>query len=221
LQPLSAHRRMLGLSPGGVDLSLPNPFPSENCRIIIDSTVTTLYRKRADNVAGIAQRIDRFFAEQRCNTLTFFPSFELMRRIIPLLSSSPVYVQSEQMRESDRASLLNDFITHPPALLCSVMGGIFAEGIDLPGKSAEAAVIVGVGLPQVNLENELIRAYYDRRGDNGFDYAYLYPGMRRVVQAAGRIIRSAEDRGVILLLDSRYEQKAYQRLMPAGWKNEL
>ncbi|MCX6641591.1 MAG: ATP-dependent DNA helicase [bacterium] len=217
LQPPDAHVKMLGLAAETEILVLPSPFPAENLRILIDPTVTTLYRKREENLSAIASRIDRFFALMQKNTLAFFPSFELMRRISALLDAKPIFIQSDSMSESQRSEMIAAFTDRSPALLCSVMGGIFAEGIDLPGKLAEAAVIVGVGLPQVSTEVELIRAYHDRRGDSGFDYAYLYPGMRRMIQAAGRIIRTPSDRGVILLLDVRYTQRSYQQLLPRHW----
>jgi Rad3-related DNA helicase len=141
----------------------------------------------------------------------------LLRRISEELVSKPVWMQSEDMHDAAREDLLEEFTTSQQGLLCGVMGGVFAEGIDLPGKLVEAAIVVGVGIPQVNTENEMIRAYYDRLGHNGFEYAYLYPGMRRVVQSAGRVIRSEADKGIILLLDHRFAHESYQRLFPRHW----
>ncbi|RJP74115.1 MAG: ATP-dependent DNA helicase, partial [Candidatus Zixiibacteriota bacterium] len=216
LQPFEAYSRLLGLD-GADTLALPSPFPAERLRVFIDPSVTTLYRERSANVEALAERLDRFFRLVPRNILAFFPSFELMRQIVSRLQARHVIVQEEGASDARRRELLERFKGSRHALLCSVMGGVFAEGIDLPGRLAEAAVIVGVGLPQVSAENELLRAYYEREDHRGFEYAYLYPGMRRVIQAAGRVIRGERDRGVILLLDRRYAQRDYQRLFPQHW----
>jgi DNA excision repair protein ERCC-2 len=216
LQPFDAYSRLLGLNKAET-LALPSPFPTENLRVIIDPAVTTLYRERHANIDAIAARIQHVYDHERRNILAFFPSFEFMRKITGRLKVRKLILQEEGLSDRARADLLSSFKKSRHALLCSVMGGVFAEGIDLPGRLAEAAIIVGVGLPQVSTENELLRAYFERRENRGFEYAYLYPGMRRVIQAAGRVIRSKTDRGVILLLDRRYTQKEYQRLLPRHW----
>jgi DNA excision repair protein ERCC-2 len=220
LQPLEAYQRLLGLDPDTAVISLPSPFPPEHCRVIVDSSVTTLYREREANVAAIVSKIERFYTEVHKNILLFFPSYEFMRRILSRLQIKNLFVQEEGLSDAERSELLTAFRKKRHAALCSVMGGVFAEGIDLPGRTAEAAVIVGVPLPQVTTENELIRAYFDRAYEEGFRFAYLYPGMRRVVQAVGRIIRRETDRGIILLLDRRYTQKEYQNLLPKHWHHK-
>lgn len=217
LQPFEASGHLLGLGTGTDLLALPNPFPQEHCRLLIDTSVTTLYRERDNNVQSIASLIERYHGLLLRRTLAFFPSFESMRRIAAGLRIKPLFLHREGMSDAERSDLLRSFGRCRRGLLCTVMGGVFAEGIDLPGDLAEAAVIVGVGLPQVCTENDLIRAYYDRRGDNGFEFAYLYPGMRRVIQSVGRVIRSETDRGVILLLDRRYGDANYQRFFPRHW----
>lgn len=217
LQPFDAYRRLLGLDENATNLALPSPFPPEHCRLFVDSTVTTLYRERDSNIVEIADRIQCFHSVVDRSVLAFFPSFDLMRRITDYLEVKKLLLQEEGMTDAQRSDLLKAFKRSRRALLCSVMGGVFGEGIDLPGQFAEAAVIVGVGLPQVCTENELMRAYFDRCGENGFDFAYLYPGMRRVIQAVGRVIRSETDRGIILLLDRRFTERDYQRLFPRHW----
>lgn len=217
LQPLEVYQQLLGLDPKTTLISLSSPFPPEHCRIIVDSTVTTLYREREANAAAIISKIEHFYEKVHKNILVFFPSYEFMRRILRRLRIKNLFFQEEGCSDEERNQLLAAFRKKRHAVLCSVMDGVFAEGVDLPGKSAEAAVIVGVPLPQVSTENELIRAYFDRMDGEGFRCAYLYPGMRRVAQAVGRIIRRETDRGIVLLMDRRYTRKEYQNLLPRHW----
>ena len=123
------------------------------------------------------------------------------------------------MSEPEREAFLAVFDEERAATLVAfaVMGGIFGEGIDLVGERLVGAVVVGVGLPQICLERDLIRTYFEARDSDGFNYSYTFPGMNRVLQAAGRVIRSAEDRGVVLLIDQRFGQHRYKRLFPPGW----
>jgi len=217
LSPLEETGHLLGLSKKYEMLKLASPFPPENVLVRIDASVTTLYRQRAENIAPIARRIERFCALSDWNVIAFFPSFELMRQVIAELNIPDILVQESEMTGRERLEILEQFKSSQSSLLCCVMGGIFAEGIDLPGKWAEAAIIVGVGLPAICLENDLLRAYFERKGENGFNFAYLFPGMQRGVQAAGRIVRTPEDKGVILLLDKRYTEPAYRKLLPDYW----
>ena len=124
------------------------------------------------------------------------------------------------MTEQARGAFLQAFRSDHDRTLVgfAVMGGIFGEGIDLVGDRLVGAVIVGVGLPQLCLERDLIRDYFDARNASGFDYAYAFPGMTRVFQAVGRVIRSETDRGIVLLIDTRFSQSRYQRLFPSWWK---
>jgi DNA excision repair protein ERCC-2 len=130
-----------------------------------------------------------------------------------------VAVQEPGMSERQREAFLARFETDNPRTLAgfAVMGGIFGEGIDLVGTRLSGAAVVGVGLPAVGLERELIRGYFADRLDQGFEYAYMYPGINRVLQAAGRVIRSETDRGVVLLIDQRYGSEPYRALLPEGW----
>ena len=129
-------------------------------------------------------------------------------------------VQTPAMLESKRDAFLERFSEDNPDSLVGfvVMGGIFGEGIDLVGERLSGAVIVGVGLPALSPERELIKDYYDRLSGNGFTYAYVYPGINRVFQAAGRVIRSEQDRGVVLLIDDRFTRTEYRSLFPGGWR---
>lgn len=125
------------------------------------------------------------------------------------------------MREQEREEFLEAFAKDNEKTLVGfcIMGGIFSEGIDLDGEKLIGAAVVGAGIPQVGPERELLKQYFDRSGENGFDYAYRYPGMNKVLQAAGRVIRTTEDTGVILLLDERFRNREYRELFPREWED--
>jgi Rad3-related DNA helicase len=127
-----------------------------------------------------------------------------------------VLVQDSEMREDEKEAFLKEFEQGPVLGFC-VLGGVFSEGIDLSGEKLIGVILVGTGLPMVCGERELLKSYYEEQGEDGFAYAYLYPGMNKVLQAAGRVIRTATDEGVILLLDDRFLQKGYQDLFPREW----
>jgi DNA excision repair protein ERCC-2 len=124
------------------------------------------------------------------------------------------------MNEAERDEFLAKFTNGSAAVGLAVLGGIFSEGIDLPGKQLVGVIIIGVGLPGLSIERDLLAAYFDQQGKSGFDYAYRFPGMQRVLQAAGRLIRSEDDRGSALLIDRRYLETRYERLFPSWWKVE-
>lgn len=124
------------------------------------------------------------------------------------------------MNEKEKEEFLEEFARSEGTLVgFCVMGGIFSEGIDLMGEKLIGAIIVGTGLPQIGIQREILRQYYDRKGTDGFDYAYRYPGMNKVLQSAGRVIRTQEDIGAILLLDERFRDREYSRLFPAEWSD--
>src|SRR5690606_20337504 len=131
-----------------------------------------------------------------------------------------VLLQSQGMTDEERGDFLAAFEAGRARSLLgfAVMGGIFSEGIDLQGDRLSGVAVIGVGLPQPSAEREWIRAYFDAAGKDGFDYAYVYPGMNKVLQAGGRLIRSEEDRGTLLLIDDRYIQPKYRRLLPPEWR---
>ena len=131
-------------------------------------------------------------------------------------------VQTSGMGEVERAAFLAQFQADNAGTLvgCAVLGGVFGEGIDLVGERLIGVAVVGVGLPQVCLERELIRQFYATRGGRGFEFAYQFPGMNRVLQAAGRVIRSETDRGAVLLIDARFAQRRYRELMPTWWRGD-
>ena len=223
LTPLPYFRDLLGGEEGDPLLSLESPFPHRNLHVLVADHIDTTYKRRAytydDVSACIAATIDR----KRGNYLAFFPSYRYMeavaerfRRAQPRVET---VVQCSGMSEREREEFLEFFEpgTRKTMVGFAVMGGIFGEGVDLVGERLVGAVIVGVGLPQICLERNLIRSHYDQAELPGFEYAYSYPGMNRVLQAAGRVIRTARDRGVVLLIDSRFGQQRYRRMFPDYW----
>ena len=158
--------------------------------------------------------------------MIFFPSYKLMEDVYRVYEEefSVAWVrcirQSSDMTERAREEFLEEFQSREGTLVgFCVLGGIFSEGVDLTGESLIGVVIVGTGLPQIGSEREILREYYNRKNHAGFDYAYRYPGMNKVLQAAGRVIRTKEDKGVILLLDDRFLGRDYEEIFPREWRD--
>ena len=163
--------------------------------------------------------------------MAFFPSYKLMEQVQEalevLLEKSTekehvrVICQKNGMREQEREAFLSEFELETEETLVAfcVMGGIFGEGIDLKNDRLIGAIVVGTGLPQISNERDILKNYYDDKSGNGFDYAFRYPGMNKVLQAAGRVIRTTKDRGIILLLDERFLQRDYELLYPREWSD--
>ena len=230
LLPIEYYREELGAEEEDYAVYAPSPFPKENRRILIAKDVTTRYQKRGKNMYA---RIAAYIAEMACgkcgNYIAFFPSYAFLRAVQEELETTlaeaflpgdvRVLVQTAEMSEQEKEVFLAAFAEEPvvTTIGLAVMGGIFSEGIDLAADRLIGAAIVGPGLPMVTKERELIRRYYEERNGQGFDYAYLYLGMNKVLQAGGRVIRTAEDRGVILLLDDRFLWQDYRKLFPQEW----
>lgn len=223
LTPMDYFRELFGCSDKAGTLSLPSPFPRENFHLLMAPAISTRYRRREASLALLTRFLAVMATEAPGNQLLFFPSYQYLEMAREALAAACpekfLLVQRPGMSEADRERFLSRFSrdTAQPVVGLAVMGGIFGEGIDLPGDRLNAAVIVGVGLPGICLENDLIREHFDRTGGHGFQYAYLYPGINRVLQAAGRVIRSETDRGTVMLLDDRYATARYRSLLPAHW----
>lgn len=202
----------------------PSPFPVENTGLLVHNTIATRYTQRASSYAEIAAAIEAVCRAQAGNYLVFFPSYAYLAAVLePLKERLPeeqLLVQDRGMTEAAREAFLARFSTGSQETLVglAVMGGIFSEGIDLVGDRLIGAVVVGVGVPQVCLERDLIKDYFERENGSGFAYAYQYPGFNRVLQATGRVIRTETDRGVIVLIDERFTQARYRQLFPAHWR---
>ncbi|MBO4284445.1 MAG: ATP-dependent DNA helicase, partial [Clostridia bacterium] len=224
MTPTAYYRNVLGGKPTDDELDLPSPFdPAELCVAVLDK-IGTRYSEREDTLRAVARAVLTTVKAKPGNYLVFCPSFaylerlsEEVRRMAPGLET---VAQSRRMDRSEREAFLDRFSEGNRRALVgfTVMGGIYAEGIDLVGRRLIGAVVVGVGLPQPTPENEAIREYYDDVLEEGREYAYIYPGMNRVLQAAGRVIRREEDRGVVVLIDDRFSDPVYRRLMPNHWR---
>ena len=223
MHPLADMKLLLGGTEEDACFAMPSPFPPENL-LILQRDVNTRYRFRDAACPEIAGAIRAMAESKPGKYIAFFPSFAYLRQVSELLEI-PHQAQRSGMTEEERRAFLAPYVSggpesggRSPVLSLCVLGGVFAEGIDLPGDALDGVVIVGVGLPQVNLFQETLRAYYERTFGDGFLYAYMLPGMQKVAQAVGRVIRTETDRGVALLLDDRYRQKAYRRLCPEHWR---
>lgn len=224
LGPLDYYRAQLGGAEGDHLLELPSPYPTENLRLVIHRRLSTDYKTRRETAAEVARALQLFVAGNTGNYLIFFPSYKYLahveQELRPLLPSKvELCAQSSRLSERDKEAFLARFAKKPSGTLVglAVLGGIFSEGIDLVGDRLCGVAVVGVGLPQKSVERELIRQHLEDRRATGFAHAYAYPGMTRVRQAVGRLIRSEVDRGVALLIDSRYDQPIYRSQLPAWW----
>ena len=224
LTPPAYYRSVLGCADARA-VALESPFPAGNLGLFCLPGISTRYRDRERSVQSVSDALARLAQSRVGNYLAFFPSYAYLRQVqedfaarYPGIST---LVQESGLDDAARAAFLARFEPDPAHTLLgfAVMGGIFGEGVDLAGDRLIGCAIVGVGLPQVNPRQEMLRRYYDAQNGAGFDYAYRYPGMNKVLQAAGRVIRTPEDKGVVLLLDDRFAKPDYQRLFPLHWKH--
>lgn len=204
-------------------------FPPENQLVFVGTDVTSKYTRRGQReYEKISGYLEKTIKSRKGNYLVFFPSYEMLESVYDIFADSDTAgecicrKQSMNMTEEEREQFLAEFEnSEKPLLGFCVMGGIFSEGIDLTEEKLIGAIIVGTGLPKVCTEREILKQYFDERGLGGFDYAYLYPGMNKVLQSAGRVIRTASDKGCVLLLDERFIRTEYQRLFPREWKQPV
>jgi len=224
ITPMSYFAQILGLKDSVEKRVLPSPFPQENLCILVSDSVSTLYRQRSQTKEALVQTIGALVKAKKGNYMVYFPSYEYLRMVHPLYEAAfplhKILIQTHEMREVERVIFLKNFSEENSQTLVGfvVMGGIFGEGIDLVGDRLSGAVIVGVGLPGISLEREMIRHHFEENQMPGFDYAYRYPGLIRVFQAAGRVIRTENDRGTVLLIDTRYSHPQYKDLFPQEWQ---
>jgi DNA excision repair protein ERCC-2 len=226
LEPFGFYRKTLGFPDDRTtELSLPSPFPRENRKIVIVSDVETTYKQRANHYDRIASTVAEIAEAKDGNFLALFPSYAFLREVadrMPPLQKN-VMLQRNDMTDYERNAFLDILRDRPVRggnLILAVSGGMYAEGVDYQGDMLSGVMVVGPALPQVSFEQELLKRYYDDQYGAGFEFAYLIPGMTRVVQSAGRVIRSESDIGVIALLCRRFTQESYTRYFPADWYEE-
>jgi DNA excision repair protein ERCC-2 len=222
--PLEFFRELLGGDETDPILQLPSPFPPGNLRVLLHDRIGTDFKSRGHTFEAVAGAIAALVEARRGNYLVYFPSYrylaEVLARFRALRPALRVVAQEPGMDEPAREAFLAAFRAEAADTVTgfAVMGGIFGEGIDLVGERLIGAVVVGVGLPQIGPERDAIRDYFETTRGAGFDYAYVFPGMNRVLQAAGRVIRSETDRGIVLLIDERFGRARHRRLLPAWWQ---
>ena len=243
--PIQYYKKLLGGEPEDYEVYARSVFDPDKRGLFVASDVTSKYTRRSEEeFQNIARYIEEVVKNRHGNYMVFCPSYAFLRTVYEIYKERyagegrECIIQNEYMSEREREEFLDFFrgssgscvdlqadiameIEEEDSILIGfcVMGGIFGEGIDLKNDSLIGAIIVGTGVPQVCFERELLKDYFDILGENGFDYAYRYPGMNKVLQAAGRVIRTVEDVGIIALLDERFLQYSYRKLYPREWEN--
>lgn len=223
--PIHYYKQLLSTEKDDYAIYVDSPFDIKNREILIGSDVSSKYTKRnVQMYERIASYIIKTLEVKKGNYIAFFPSYQFMENVYEVLErrlsgETVCLLQEKMMTEEKREEFLEEFAKEREGNLLGfcVMGGIFSEGIDLTEEKLVGAFIVGTGLPQICYEREILRQYFEKKNGKGFDYAYLYPGMNKVLQSAGRVIRTETDRGVILLLDERFLQRQCQEIFPREW----
>lgn len=221
LSPQRFYRDLLGMPGDTAWLEVAAPFRAEQLQVRIASQVSTRYQQRHASLAPIVELIAQQYQAQPGNYLAFFSSFEYLQQVVGLLTQQhpqlPVWAQAPGMDEAARQGFLDRFVADGRGVGFAVLGGAFGEGVDLPGTRLIGAFIATLGLPQVNPVNEQFKQRLGQQFGAGFDYAYLYPGVRKVIQAAGRVIRGDQDQGVLVLIDERFTEPRVQQMFPGWW----
>lgn len=225
LTPLDYFRSILGGDSEDKTYGLPSPYSSSRLCLMVADWISTRYQHREGSVQPICDLIHSVIQEKTGNYLVYFPSYQYLRQVYEEFTRQhpaiKTLVQQSGMGEEEREAFLEHFDHAGLETLVGfcVLGGVFSEGIDLKGERLVGTVVVGVGLPQINRRQDIVREYFDRENHMGFEYAYRYPGMNKVMQAAGRVIRGEEDRGVVLLIDDRFDTMSYRGLFPPHWSH--
>ena len=233
--PIQYYKKLLGGEAEDYEVYAHSIFDSSKRGVFIGEGVSTLYTDRNEKeYAKVASYIRRVVSEKPGNYMVFFPSHAFLNSVysifenkeLPFMDNTECVIQENVMKEEDRENFLSMFSNEnidsdAPGTLIGfcVLGGIFSEGIDLKGDSLIGSIIVGPGIPQICKERGILKDFFSAHGENGFDYAYRYPGMNKVLQAAGRVIRTAEDIGIVVLLDNRFKNYDYVKLFPREWEN--
>ena len=221
LSPQRFYADTLGLPTNHVWIDVASPFRAEQLHVRLARHISTRYRDRYASLQAIVDLLAEQYRERPGNYLAFFSSFEYMQQVTTLLGAQhpqlPYWEQTRSMHEQARNAFLARFTDESCGIGFAVLGGAFSEGIDLPGKRLIGAFVATLGLPQVNPVNEQMKTRMDQLFGTGYDYTYLYPGLQKVVQAAGRVIRTPEDAGIVHLIDDRFARSDVRRLLPLWW----
>lgn len=223
MTPMDYYIKTLGGDENTPFIRLSSPFEQQKLCLLVRSDISTKYKNRDTSYKLIADSIKAVITSKVGNYLVFFSSYQYLNDVLSCyqIDEENVIVQEKEMRISDRESFLSQFELNPikTTVGFAVLGGAFSEGIDLVDSRLIGAIVVGVGLPMISFERDLMKDYYDKQGVSGFDYAYTNPGKNKVMQAAGRVIRSDTDNGVVLLIDERFMQFKYRDLFKVEWSH--
>ena len=225
LLPLLYFKEILGGQSQDYNLTLNSPFDKNKLKVMVTKDISTKYNRRENSYLKIVEYIYSIISTKNGNYMVFFPSYKYMDEVCNRFSEKyqnvKVSIQNNLMTEDAREAFLKNFTSSDNGNILGfgVLGGIFSEGIDLKGDALIGVIIVGVGHPMICFEREIIKEYFNEKNNCGYEYSYMYPGMNKVLQAAGRVIRTEEDRGIALLIDDRFLHKRYRRLFPKEWDN--
>ncbi|MGP5477938.1 ATP-dependent DNA helicase [Pseudomonas helleri] len=222
LSPRPYYANLLGLPAGTVWIDVESPFSAQQLKVQVVSQISTRYVHREASLAPIVELIAAQFTQRPGNYLAFFSSFDYLQQVAELLAERhpqvPQWLQSRRMDEAARQGFLDQFTLASQGVGFAVLGGAFGEGIDLPGARLIGAFVATLGLAQLNPVNEQIKQRMAGLFGTGYDYTYLYPGLQKVVQAAGRVIRTQSDQGTLFLIDDRFAEPKVQQLLPGWWQ---
>ncbi|MBP2031352.1 Rad3-related DNA helicase [Clostridium algifaecis] len=223
LSPIKYFKDILGGREDDYNLTLSSPFQVKNRVLLIANDVSTVYKYRKSSYAPIAEYVNAVISQKKGNYMVFFPSYEYMEKVYELFIENyknvKTVIQNSNMDDTERKKFLLDFEKNNDEsfVAFAVLGGIFSEGIDLKEDRLIGTIIVGVGLPKICIERNIIMDHFNSKNGCGYEYSYIYPGMNKILQASGRVIRTENDRGVILLIDRRFLTSDYKRLFPKEW----
>ena len=227
LSPLPWSRSSLGLDNEAVCHRARSPFEQTQLRVKLATHIDTRYRQRETSLPELAALLQQWLQQVPGNCIVYFPSYAYMRDCLALMkldtgatASRTVWQQQPQADDAQREALLDLLAQRRDMAAFCILGGVFGEGIDLPGEQLSSVAVVGVGMPQVNRDTKALQSWYGAQSGAGFEYTFLYPGMQKVDQALGRVVRSITDRGEALLIDSRYREPRYRELLPRWWRYE-
>ena len=224
LSPIKYYKEILGGKDEDNIYIFPSPFDIKNRKILFSNEISTRYRERYYSITVVCKYINQFINNNVGNNIVFFPSYEYLRIVLEKymeLYDKDILVQSRNMTEDEREKFILEFETGNIVTAFAVLGGIFSEGIDLKGDKLKGVILVGIGLPGFGLENDIIKRYYEEQEHKGFEYAYSYPAIIKIMQSVGRVIRTSSDKGAILLLGDRFITNYYRKMLPFDWGNEL
>ena len=224
LSPVAWLRNGLGLNEGAVARRLDSPFDATQLQVSVNSAIYTRWQQRTATLPALAAAIGDWLAGVPGNCLVYFPSYRYMRDCLDCLAPDGtlpggrrLWSQRRDQDATERDQLLQQLADHRNVAAFCILGGVFGEGIDLPGDQLASVIVVGVGMPQVDRESRLLQAYNEQRYGAGFDFSFRYPGLQKVNQALGRVVRTDRDRGRALLIDRRYAETGYRELLAPWW----